>query len=75
LSDPVFRGNYHGKQVHDDDMDDIVERAREVGCQKFMVTGSDLVESQRAVEISQKYRTYLSFSPTGPLGTISLADP
>ncbi|EAU34598.1 conserved hypothetical protein [Aspergillus terreus NIH2624] len=55
LSDPVFRGNYHGKQVHDDDMDDIVERAREVGCQKFMVTGSDLVESQRAVEISQKY--------------------
>ncbi|KAL4938993.1 hypothetical protein BDV06DRAFT_199735 [Aspergillus oleicola] len=55
LSDPVFKGNYHGKQVHDDDMDDIVQRAREVGCQKFMVTGSDLEESKRAIEIAQKY--------------------
>ncbi|KAL4964785.1 3'-5'-exodeoxyribonuclease [Aspergillus stella-maris] len=55
LSDPVFKGNYHGKQVHDDDMDDIVQRAKDVGCQKFMVTGSDLEESKRAIEIAQKY--------------------
>ncbi|KAL4906477.1 hypothetical protein BDW74DRAFT_176799 [Aspergillus multicolor] len=55
LSDPVFQGNYHGKQVHDGDLDDIIERARDVGCQKFMVTGSDLEESKRAIEIAQKY--------------------
>ncbi|KAL4927195.1 3'-5'-exodeoxyribonuclease [Aspergillus undulatus] len=55
LSDPVFKGNYHGKQVHDDDLDDIVQRARDVGCQKFMVTGSDLEESKRAIEIARKY--------------------
>ncbi|THC88835.1 hypothetical protein EYZ11_011719 [Aspergillus tanneri] len=55
LSDPVFRGEYHGKQVHDNDLDDIVQRARDVGCQKFMVTGSDLEESWRAVELAQKY--------------------
>ncbi|KAL4755247.1 hypothetical protein BDW72DRAFT_200262 [Aspergillus terricola var. indicus] len=55
LSDPVFQGNYHGKQVHESDLDDIVQRARDVGCQKFMVTGSDLEESKRAIEIAQRY--------------------
>ncbi|KAL4740308.1 hypothetical protein BDV11DRAFT_99578 [Aspergillus similis] len=55
LSDPVFQGNYHGKQVHESDLDDIVQRARDVGCRKFMVTGSDLEESKRAIEIAQKY--------------------
>ncbi|KAF9887879.1 hypothetical protein FE257_009539 [Aspergillus nanangensis] len=66
LSDPVFRGNYHGKQVHDDDLDDIVQRARDVGCQKFMVTGSDLEESRRAVEIAQKYPKHFDEYPGGP---------
>ncbi|BDD56386.1 hypothetical protein MPDQ_001532 [Monascus purpureus] len=55
LGDPVFRGNYHGKQAHDDDLDDIIQRARDVGCQKFMVTGSDLVESRHAVQLATKY--------------------
>ncbi|KAF4766831.1 hypothetical protein HAV15_010387 [Penicillium sp. str.  len=55
LSDPVFRGEYHGKQAHEDDLDDVVQRARDVGCSKFMVTGSDLVESKLAVHIASKY--------------------
>ncbi|KAJ5608235.1 hypothetical protein N7537_004854 [Penicillium hordei] len=55
LSDPVFRGEYHGKQAHEDDLDDVVQRARDVGCSKFMVTGSDLVESKHAVHIASKY--------------------
>lgn len=55
LTDPVFRGQYHGKQVHDDDMGDVIQRARDVGCAKLMVTGSDLEESRRAVEIARRY--------------------
>ncbi|KAJ5081576.1 TatD family [Penicillium alfredii] len=55
LSDPVFRGNYHGKQAHEDDLDDVIQRARDVGCSKFMVTGSDLEESKHAVAIASKY--------------------
>ena len=58
LSDPVFRGEYHGKQAHEDDLDDVVQRARDVGCSKFMVTGSDLVESKHAVNIASKYRQF-----------------
>lgn len=63
LSDPVFRGEYREKKVHDDDMDDIIERARDMGCMKFMVTGSDLEESRRAVEVARNYRTCISSIP------------
>ncbi|KAL6242603.1 hypothetical protein RBB50_010249 [Rhinocladiella similis] len=55
LGDPVFRGQYHGKQAHNDDLDDVIERALSVGCTKFMVTGSSLKESQHAVEIAKQY--------------------
>ncbi|CAK47903.1 3'-5'-exodeoxyribonuclease [Aspergillus niger CBS 101883] len=55
LSDPVFSGSYHGKQVHDNDLDDIVQRAKDIGCQKFMVTGSDLKESRRAIQLAHDY--------------------
>ena len=55
LGDPVFRGIYHEKKVHDDDEADIIQRAVEVGCVKFMVTGSDLEASKKAVELAKKY--------------------
>ncbi|KAJ5896090.1 Deoxyribonuclease Tat-D [Penicillium subrubescens] len=55
LSDPMFRGHYHGKKAHDDDLDDVIQRAKDVGCAKFMVTGSDLVESEAAVQLARDY--------------------
>lgn len=59
LGDPMFRGQYHGKQSHEDDVDDVVQRAKDIGCSKFMVTGSDLEESKHAVHIASKYRESL----------------
>ncbi|KAF2430734.1 deoxyribonuclease-like protein tatD [Tothia fuscella] len=55
LGDPVFRGIHHGKKAHEDDFNDVLERAMEVGCKKFMVTGSDLKESKRAVELAKAH--------------------
>lgn len=55
----MFQGTYHGKQAHENDLDDVIQRARDVGCAKFMVTGSDLVESAQAIEIARKYREFL----------------
>jgi TatD DNase family protein len=63
LGDPVFRGQYHGKKVHDDDLTDIIQRARDAGCVKFMVTGSALEESKHAVQLAGDYR----MSPHIPL--------
>lgn len=56
----MFSGTYHGKQAHECDLDDVIQRARDVGCEKFMVTGSDLVESEEAVKIARKYRKLVS---------------
>ncbi|KMU87222.1 TatD DNase domain-containing 1 [Coccidioides immitis H538.4] len=63
LGDPVFRGEYHGKKVHDDDLRDVIERAVNVGCQKFMVTGSDLQESKHAIQVARDHgmKKYLWF--------------
>ncbi|KAF2101075.1 putative hydrolase [Rhizodiscina lignyota] len=55
LGDPVFRGKYHGKQAHTDDFSDVLQRARDAGCQKLMVTGSDLKESIHAVQIAEQH--------------------
>ncbi|KAF2840532.1 Mg-dependent DNase [Patellaria atrata CBS 101060] len=64
LGDPVFRGEYHGKQSHPDDLDAVIQRARNVGCRKMMVTGSDLKESLHAVNIAKQYAG-LSYATVG----------
>ncbi|KAH7021162.1 uncharacterized protein B0I36DRAFT_333894 [Microdochium trichocladiopsis] len=55
LADPIFRGLYHGKQRHPDDLGAVISRAKEVGCQKLIVTGSDLTNSKEALEIAKEY--------------------
>lgn len=55
LGDPVFSGVYHGKRAHDNDLGNVVQRALDEGCEKMMVTGSDLKESRHAVELARTY--------------------
>ncbi len=57
LSDDVYRGKYHGKQVHEDDTEYVLQRAVEAGCIKLMVTGSDLEESKKALKIAEEHRS------------------
>lgn len=56
LGDPVFRGEYHGRKAHEDDLADVVQRALDVGCTKLMITGSNLKESRHAVDLAEQYR-------------------
>ncbi|OTB16206.1 hypothetical protein K445DRAFT_317186 [Daldinia sp. EC12] len=55
LADPIFRGQYHGTQRHPDDLSAVVSRAREVGCHKLIVTGSDFISSRHALEVAKEY--------------------
>ncbi|KAK9779390.1 putative Deoxyribonuclease tatD [Seiridium cardinale] len=55
LADPIFRGKYHGTQRHPDDLSAVVSRAREVGCSKLIVTGSDFTSSRHALEMAKEY--------------------
>ncbi|KAI8625831.1 TatD family hydrolase [Xylariaceae sp. FL1651] len=55
LADPIFRGVYHGKERHPDDLQAVVSRAQEVGCQKLIITGSDFTSSRHALDIAREY--------------------
>ncbi|EPE34808.1 Metallo-dependent hydrolase [Glarea lozoyensis ATCC 20868] len=55
LTDPVYSGIYHGTQRHPADLHAVVARAKEAGCTKLIVTGSDLAESKKAVELAKEY--------------------
>lgn len=57
MGDPIFRGIYHGKQAHKDDLEEVLRRAVDAGCLKLMVTGSDLEESKKAVKMAEEHRT------------------
>ncbi|KAG6008239.1 hypothetical protein E4U21_004838 [Claviceps maximensis] len=55
LSDPIFRGRYHGQQRHPDDLAGVIDRARQVGCTKLIITGSCLESSRAGLQLSQEY--------------------
>ncbi len=55
LTDSTFRGEYYGKQHHEDDTEHVIRRATNLGCLKFMVTGSDLEESKKAIILAERY--------------------
>lgn len=55
LTDSTFRGEYYGKRHHEDDREHVIQRAVNLGCVKFMVTGSDLEESKKAIALAEQY--------------------
>ncbi|KAL2759643.1 hypothetical protein ACRALDRAFT_1060352 [Sodiomyces alcalophilus JCM 7366] len=55
LADPIFRGISHGRRRHPDDLDAVVGRAREVGCSKLLVTGSDFRSSRDALKLTKDH--------------------
>ncbi|CAK7208510.1 hypothetical protein SEUCBS140593_000197 [Sporothrix eucalyptigena] len=55
LADPIFRGRYHGKQRHPDDLAGVVQRSCDVGCSKLIVTGSSFKSSRDALKLAQQF--------------------
>jgi TatD DNase family protein len=56
LADPIFRGRYHGTQRHPDDLKGVIQRAKEVGCSKLIVTGSSFKSSRDALKLAEEFR-------------------
>ncbi|KAI4526303.1 Mg-dependent DNase [Schizophyllum commune Loenen D] len=55
LTDPVFRGRYHGKRKHDDDFTSMLERARAAGVRGMIITGGSLHESQEVLDLARAH--------------------
>ncbi|EGX97205.1 hydrolase, TatD family protein, putative [Cordyceps militaris CM01] len=56
LADRVYRGQYRGNQKHPDDLEAVVDRAKQVGCTKLLVTGSDWHSIQDAADLAKEYQ-------------------
>ncbi|KAK3683910.1 hypothetical protein B0T22DRAFT_384851 [Podospora appendiculata] len=55
LADPIFRGRYHGKSRHPDDLGGVIKRAEQVGCAKLIVTGSSFKSSRDALKLANEF--------------------
>jgi len=55
LTDPMYRGEYHGKTRHASDLDQVVDRARLSGVERILITGTSLQETKDALELAKKY--------------------
>lgn len=60
LTDCVFRGvDWKGKQTHKDDFDAVLQRARDSGVQKILVSGTNLEQCERAIALCKMYPGFL----------------
>ena len=54
LLDPMFAGEYHGKQAHEPDLDRVLERAWAAGVDRMIVTAGTLGEARAALELCRR---------------------
>nr|CAD7452245.1 unnamed protein product [Timema tahoe] len=52
LTDPMFRGVYHGSRKHEDDLKHVLTRAWTAGVERMIVTGGSLEESKEALKLA-----------------------
>ena len=52
LTDPMFNGVYRGKSIHPPDIQQVVKRARSVGIEQMIITGTTLEESRKALQLA-----------------------
>ncbi len=55
LADPQFTGSYHSKRKHESDLPSIIQRAKERGVEKVLITGTSISDSRAALNLAKQY--------------------
>ena len=58
LTDPVFKGLYHGKQSHENDFEQVIKRSCDVGVDKMIITVGHLEEFPAALELCESNENF-----------------
>lgn len=56
LCDDQFKGQYYDKKHHDSDVDDVIKRAEEIGCDRFLFVGGYLEDSMHSYELTERVK-------------------
>lgn len=54
LCDEKFQGIYNGKKYHEDDTDEVIERAKEYGVQKMLFASGSIEDLHLSFKLTQK---------------------
>lgn len=55
LTDSMYSGEYNGTSRHQPDLQAVIDRARENGVAKMMITGGNLEESRKAIQLAKEH--------------------
>ncbi|KAF8956656.1 TatD DNase [Entomortierella lignicola] len=55
LTDPMFRGLYHGKQAHTGDLMQVLGRAKKAGVDRMIVTAGNLSDCKEALDLVREH--------------------
>lgn len=54
LADKTFSGYYYDKKCHEKDVDDVIQRSLDMGCDKLLIVGGYLEDSEDSYELCKK---------------------
>jgi TatD DNase family protein len=58
LTDPMYKGIYRGKQVHPNDLINVIQRAKAANVHQMIITGVDLEQSTEAIQLANQFKLY-----------------
>lgn len=58
LTDPMFKGIYRGKHVHQNDLHLVIQRAKDIGLENIIITGTTLEDSKEALQIAHDFNLF-----------------
>ncbi|KAH7642073.1 deoxyribonuclease TATDN1 [Dermatophagoides farinae] len=74
LTDAMYQGVYYNRNHHVADIKNVIERSKEIGLEKIMITGGTLNESRKALELARTDPLLYSTAGFHPTRCLELED-